>query len=610
MNNTRDKVKDIYELTRVLWNFSPFEKIPVSYIVSKYPTFKWLLYENIMLFNIYMSTILRTAECYYYEDSAKGVYPASWKMLIDEEKGSIIQSDYGVSHQALFLAELAQRYVGCTVDAAFIEADMQSDWHITADNIVSLVSSVVKRYEIIHVYGRQRWFTINGTLISVAMDLGSINLDIILGELTINKFRQLDYLDNKRDGNKYGLSGSIQSYTSTKMSRKNTTITKKRKYRAVTRVTGKSKTGIKHMYSVDIECSDIDSIASDSDENDSDENSHVRNKRHMTLQHINWKYSYGDFSPPEKLKVNMDIVKALDKFKIRHKPTALVLDGEMGNTTNALIRYGFYPCNIYVPNPDISICNKLGSKGVITSCTSLRTLCINGIGCKLDLVFHDTCATFHGNIHYSPISDMILMFNKRMFAFRSLYVLEISGRTPKGGYIKPTESVISEVLHTASKNNYIITDHKYYSYKNTNKNQKKTGALMWVFMFWVQDTLSSVEEKEKYATSVLERQANMINWKNNKKAMFVSIIPSQHKIIKSKKKHVYGARIVFPTMKCGESIRDMRVCDISSSKYAYCNVCDNKRANGVYTHKNRPKGVLHAPIYIGNHFNVVSKFMV
>lgn len=612
INNTRDRSNDILKLLSVLWDYCPFDKISVYSIVSKHPMLRWLLYENIMMFNVYMSTMLRTAECYYYEDSAKGFYPASWKMSFDEEKGVVIMSDNGASHNAVFLTDLAIRYVGCTVDAGSIEKDMADNWDISATDIITLVSSVVKRYDVVHVSKRQRWFTIDGEYISVAIDIGTVNMDIILGETTIEKFREID---PKTYTCMYGIiSSSIQTETKSKLG---TTSPSKRTYDAVVDESYKNITctadfhtrrrGVKRHRSVVIEYEDIDSSDTDS----SDANS-VQKKNHVSMHHADWKYSYGDYSPPEKLKVNYDIVKALDEMKIRSKPTALVLDGEKGNTTNALIKYGFYPCDIHVPNPDVDICKTLNKRGVTTSCVSLRTMCMNGVGCKLDLVFQDTCATFRGNTHYSPISDMKLMFSKRMFAYRSLYVLEVSGRSPQGSYIKTTDAVMASVLSTAAENKYDVTNHIFYSYKNTNKKGKQTGALMWVFMFWLQDTASSMTEKERYANCVLERQAGVINWRNKHKTMFVSLVPSQQNASGIRTKHAtkyYGARIVFPTMKCKNRMREMRVPDISTSRYAYCTCCDSKRASGVHKHNTRTVGIIHKPVNIGDHFKHVSNFM-
>jgi hypothetical protein len=306
--------------------------------------------------------------------------------------------------------------------------------------------------------------------------------------------------------------------------------------------------------------------------------------------HEGWAATYARETPPEKAKVNDEIVEALEEMGVRQEATALLLDAEQAFSSRTLIDFGIAPCRIHVPNPDKDICVSLSELGVTALPVPLKALLLDpeGLGTDLDVVFQDTCATLKGNAVYSPKDDAALLFRRRLFAHRALYVLEISGRAPDSVVDKGVDEEALEYIQALAETyGYSITKERHYSYKNTLSNGKR-GGLMWVFFFWLKDALSTMARKEAYAKGLLEwlvrRSPGSLFRVYKPRALRVAIQssspptkPKTRKRSGGGEKPGYKASVFFPTMTCKQRIKEWVIPDLANPTHAYCAGCDDSK---------------------------------
>ena len=309
--------------------------------------------------------------------------------------------------------------------------------------------------------------------------------------------------------------------------------------------------------------------------------------------HKGWAEAYGDETPPEKAKVNDEIVEALEEMGMRHEANGLLLDAEQAYSSKTLIDFGFSPLRLHVPNPDPHICETLSSLGVTALPVSLKKMLLSDTVSDLDLVFQDTCATLKGNGIYSPKDDAAILFRRRLFAHRALYVLELSGRAPDSVVDKGVEEEALEYIQTlALTYGYTIRKQRHYFYKNTLASGKR-GGLMWVFFFWLEDQRSSLARKEAYGKGLLEWLVRRLSPRAFRvygpKAMRVVLEPYEPSLGDNdkpdKRKRLvttssYRALILFPTKTCGDKIKAWTIPDLENPTHAYClgasNGCGHK----------------------------------
>ena len=454
----------------------------------------------------------------------EGIFPSTW--FLDEKRG-IFQSLGGKTEDAVFLQSFAKRFRGTSVKLSTIVDAMGEEWLLTLPQVVRLFQAATYLPKRLGMDARQCWFFVGKGQVHVRSDLGATSWEMVFG----------------RFGHFLKDLVSTEDVVS------------------------------EMAEDPDYESSDDEDSEKEGEEDDS-----------RLGVHGEWASKYATKTPPEKAKVNDEIVEDLQRMGVRANATALLLDAEQAYSSKTLIDFGFAPCRIHVPNPDKKICATLSGLGVSAFPMALKTLLLreDPLGTDLDLVFQDTCATLKGNRFYSPRDDMALLFRRRMFAHRALYVLEISARAPNSVVDKGVEQETLGFVHRlATENAYIIRSSRHYAYKNTLEGKgglKKRGGLMWVFFFELEDGASTLAQKEAYAREVLTRMVPSVNFRTGGTKAF-QVMVERYDGSEGDIKH--RARICFPTATpCGAFMKEWVIPDLTSISHAYCIGCDEERAGG------------------------------
>lgn len=529
-------------LTKTLWPRDPLDRVSVASLIKEEPSLAWLgqVEERVLAMGLAVGKV--------------GDFPSAWTF---KAKEGVFLANPGKSFDALFLTALGARFRGqSSLSFKELAEGMSDRWVVTADQVEDLFAHLLPVLYKEAVDDRQLWFSFNSSKgIDVSFDLGVIDWDGILGKVvsTGKKLSSEKMLSNEKDV----VPGSPPSLVP----------------------------------SLVPSLGEGGEPKEPKDEEPKDEEP----KSRALATHRGWAETYGESTPPEKAKVNQELVEALGEMGIRQEAKALLLDAEQAYSSKTLIDFGLAPCRIHVPNPDKEICAKLEELGVTALPTTLKTFLLReeGLGCEMDLVFQDTCATLKGNGVYSPKEDVLLMFRRRIFAHRSLYVLEISGRAPDSVMDKGVEEEALDYIRSlAATYGYTIRKERHYSYKNTLGDRGKCGALMWVFFLWLEDAWSTSDQRLAYASGLLEwlaRRHTASAFRVYKpRALRTSISSSSSSSSKSKKRSrtiFYSALIAFPTLACRGKMKVWQIPDLTEPTHAYCLVCDGDRAIGSADHE-------------------------
>jgi len=516
-------------LVEALWEQDALDLVSIASLIKKDSSLEWLTRVEATALNIGLDMMMRSKDGLVAKPD-ECIFPSTW--FLDEKRG-IFQSLGGKTEDAVFLQSFAKRFRGTSVKLSTIVDAMGEEWLLTLPQVVRLFQAATYLPKRLGMDARQRWFFVGNGQVQVRSDLGATSWEMVFG-----RFGHL-----LKDP---VLTGDSVLLTPQDVSR---------------------KSNVSH------ESSDDEDSEKEGEEDDS-----------RLGVHGEWASKYATKTPPEKAKVNDEIVEDLQRMGVRANATALLLDAEQAYSSKTLIDFGFAPCRIHVPNPDKKICATLSGLGVSAFPMALKTLLLreDPLGTDLDLVFQDTCATLKGNRFYSPRDDMALLFRRRMFAHRALYVLEISARAPNSVVDKGVEQETLGFVHRlAAENAYIIRSSRHYAYKNTlggKGGRKKRGGLMWVFFFELEDGASTLAQKEAYAKEVLTRMVPSVNFRTGGTKAF-QVIVERYDGNEGDIKH--RARICFPTATpCGAFMKEWVIPDLTSISHAYCIGCDEERAGG------------------------------